>query len=133
MRTGWNCYEREFLQKEQKTLINSQIGKFRTSRHFIIVEMGGLLGDFDGYSDSGQWEQQVQLLRVSYQLENNAALVLISSKLKGHSFHSKPPHLAVSVTNLLEAIGQIFKYRPSKFLRRKEFENRMGKTSERFC
>lgn len=84
-----------------------------------------LLNEFDGSGGTfWQWEQQVQLLRVTYTLDDAAARILISSKLKGRAsewFHSKPSHLTLSVEDLLAAMKGMFDLRQTKLsLRRRE-------------
>lgn len=134
--------EVELLRREQELLHSREtpdraasVVSAGPSSNISIRAMGDLLGDFDGRSDYGKWEQQVQLLRATYQLEDNAARVLISSKLKERAllwFHSKPAHLTMEVNTLLQDMGQMFKHRPSKLQMRRDFENRQWRAGERF-
>ncbi|CAK9796365.1 Retrotransposon-derived protein PEG10 [Anthophora quadrimaculata] len=93
--------------------------------------------DFEGSDDTfWKWEQQVELLRTTYQLNENALRVLISSKLKGRAaswFHSKSQHLTLTIADLLSEMKNMFDHRPSRLSFRKEFENRMWKGSEKFA
>lgn len=95
-----------------------------------------LLSEFDGGKGTfWKWEQQIRLLRISYALDDAAARVLISTKLKGRAFewfHSKPEHLTFSIENLLKAMKEMFDLRQSKLSLRKKFEERTWRTNESF-
>lgn len=96
-----------------------------------------LLSDFDG--DEGtfwRWEQQIQLLRTMYALNDAATRILVSSKLKGRAsewFHSKPDHLTLSIEDLLTSMKQMFGLRQSKLSLRKKFEERTWQADESFA
>ncbi|RLU18149.1 hypothetical protein DMN91_010392 [Ooceraea biroi] len=95
-----------------------------------------LLCEFDGSrSEFRRWKQQVELLRDTYHLDDNATRVLISSRLKRKAlnwFDSKPEYIVLSATNLLEEMGRMFDHRPSKLTLKKEFEQRMWQPGESF-
>ncbi|KYN21745.1 hypothetical protein ALC57_05879 [Trachymyrmex cornetzi] len=83
-----------------------------------------------------KWKQQLELLRNSYQLDDNSARVLISSRLKGRAlawFHSKAEHLILNIEDLLEEMTRMFDSRPAKLSLRKTFEARVWKADEQFC
>jgi len=61
-----------------------------------IRAIGDLLSEFHGDETYWKWEKHVQLLRMTYSLDDNSSRVLISSRLKENAlnwFHSKPDHL----------------------------------------
>ncbi|KMQ84408.1 hypothetical protein RF55_17802 [Lasius niger] len=95
-----------------------------------------LLSEFDGGEGTfWKWEQQIRLLRISYALDDAAARILISSKLKGRAFewfHSKSDHLTFSVEDLLKAMREMFDLRQSRLSLRKKFEERTWQTNESF-
>lgn len=75
------------------------------------------------------------MLQISYALDDAAARIVISTKLKGRAFewfHSKPDHLTFSIENLLKAMKEMFDLRQSKLSLRKKFEERTWQTNESF-
>lgn len=102
----------------------------------VIKGLKDLLSEFDGTGNEFQkWKQQVELLRGTHNLDDNATRVLISSRLKGKAlnwFHSKPDHIVLSATSILEEMKRMFDHRPSKLALRKEFEQRIWRVGEAF-
>ncbi|XP_011859156.1 PREDICTED: uncharacterized protein K02A2.6-like [Vollenhovia emeryi] len=102
-----------------------------------IRNLKELVPEFDASENTfWRWKNQVELIRNTYRLEDDATRILISSRLKGRAltwFHSKSEHLTLSVDGLLEAMQQIFDLRPKKLSLRKEFEARIWKAEESFC
>ena len=87
-------------------------------------------------NDFENWRQQVEVLRNTYQLDDNAAKVLINLRLKGKALRwcqSKPSHLAMPATELLEVMKGVFDHRPSKLALRREMEARTWRRNETFC
>lgn len=141
--------ERALLQRELKIARRESTEDHGTSR---ITSSGGrhnvpptsenvrairdLLSEFDGSEGTfWKWEQQIQLLRVSYALDDAATRILISSKLKGRAFewfHSKPSYLTLGIGDLLTAMREMFDLRQSKLSLRKKFEERTWQTNESF-
>lgn len=128
--------EIDLLRREQQvTTEHMRSDEANSATNIGIRALSDLLSDFNGYDNFETWEQQVNLLRASYKLNDSAVRVLISSKLKGKAlswFHSKPEHLTYDVSELLESMKSMFHHRPSKLLLRKEFESRQWKSGERF-
>jgi len=140
--------ERDLLQREFELVRREADLRTQTSisgvRSSAMSEAGtvsakglkDLLKEFDGSSNAFRnWKQQIELLRDTYQLDDNATRVLISSRLKGKAlswFHSKPEHIVMSATNLLEEMRRMFDHRSSKMILRKEFERRTWQTGETF-
>lgn len=95
-----------------------------------------LFCDFDGTKPLFcQWKRQVKLLRTAYQLEDNAAKILIGARVKGKVWqwlHSLPEHIEMNVEDLLKKMADIFDLRPSKMMLRKKFKNRKWKSRENF-
>jgi len=121
--------ERDLLRRElelvrrEAELRSTTSGSVRS----LVVSEGGtfsvkglkdLLNEFDGSSDTfRKWKQQIELLQNTYSLNDNAMRVLISSRLKGKAyswFHSKPEHVSLSTTDLLEELRRMFDHRSSK-------------------
>ncbi|XP_076660686.1 uncharacterized protein LOC143364060 [Halictus rubicundus] len=106
------------------------------SANMSIRAIGDLLCDFDGSDGTfWKWEQQVRLLQTTYELDDKAAKVLISSKLKGRAanwLHSKSEHLVMDVDVILREMKMMFDHRPSKLTLRKEFESRVWTAGEPF-
>ena len=140
--------EVEVMRRERESRSNSAnspsflANMFNTARdvnvstNISIRSLSELICDFDGSMNTfAKWEQQIELLRINYKLDDNMARVLISSKLKGRAsdwFHSKAEHLNLPVQQLLREMKTMFDHRPSIVALRKEFENRNWKTSEPF-
>ncbi|XP_076248026.1 uncharacterized protein LOC143187672 [Calliopsis andreniformis] len=101
-----------------------------------IRAIGDLLSDFDGRDNTfWKWEQQVNLLRTTYHLDENATRVLISSKLKARAaswFHSKAEHITLRIDDLLREMKIMFDHRPSRLSLRRQFENRVWNSGELF-
>ena len=69
----------------------------------------------------------MDLVHETYELDDNALKLLISSKLKGRAlswFHSKPDHLSLSFSELMKQMKFISHHRPNKLAPRREFEKR---------
>lgn len=84
---------------------------------------------------SGIGNNKVDFLQETYNLDDNATRVLITLRLKGKAlswFHSKPEHIRLSATNLLEEMKRMFDHRSSKMALRKEFERRTWQVGETF-
>ena len=94
------------------------------------------MSEFNGSDkDFSDWEKQVLLLSATYELDDNCAKILISSKLKGNAlewFHSKSEHIEMSMDNLLTEMRRMFDHRPKKLERRRIFEERKWQRSEPF-
>lgn len=74
-------------------------------------------------------EKKIELLRVTYRLDEDSIKALISLHLKGKAlnwFHSKPEHLELSAAELFHEMSRIFGNRPSRLMLRKDFEWRIG-------
>jgi len=131
--------ERDLLERELK-LAQREINTSPNSTVSVISSMsiraiGDLLNEFHGDETYWKWEKQVQLLRMTYGLDDNSSRVLISSRLRGKAlswFHSKPDHLELSVDQLLERMKEMFDLRPSKLALRKSFERRIWQNKESF-
>lgn len=64
----------------------------------------------------------------TYELDDNAAKLLIGSRLRGKAqawFHSKPELLSMTVEEILQQMRAIYDYRPSRVDARKQFEERV--------
>lgn len=105
--------------------------------------MGGIKGikellpDFEATDNTfWRWKSQLELLRETYWLGENATRILIGSRLKGRAlswFYSKTEHLTLSIEDLLKEMQQMFDLRPGKLALRKKFEARVWKGDEPFC
>ena len=134
--------ERDLLQRELDLLRRSETPISHNSSSSAHVPfpnlkaISDLLNEFSGSANSFEtWEKKVELIRDTYQLDENASKMLISSELKGRAsswFHSKPEHLTSSVSELLTEMKLMFDHRPSKLTLRREFENRTWQHNEPF-
>ncbi|XP_076232912.1 uncharacterized protein LOC143178263 [Calliopsis andreniformis] len=101
-----------------------------------IRAIGDLLSDFDGRDNTfWKWEQQVNLFRTTYHLDENTTRVLISSKLKARAaswFHSKSEHITLRIDDLLREMKIMFDHRPSRLSLRRQFENRVWNSGKLF-
>jgi len=101
-----------------------------------ITALGDLLSDFMGAEDTFvNWHRQLELVRTTYNLDDNNTRILISMKLKKKAlqwFHSKPEHLEVSVNELLDHMKRMFDHRPTKIDLRQRFEKRSWRNDESF-
>ena len=101
-----------------------------------IRSLKDLMSDFDGDGKLfTTWKQQFVLLKNSYRLDHETAQVLMSTKLKGRAltwFHSKPEHLTMTMSDLLERLTSMFDDRPKKLNLRREFESRTWQRRESF-
>lgn len=88
-----------------------------------------LLCEYNGGGDDFErWKAQVNLLRDMYDLDENAAKVLVGSKLRGKAadwYYSLVDHLSMSVDRLLERMNAMFDQPMSRLERRRLFENRV--------
>lgn len=91
-----------------------------------IKGVGELLPEFDAIDNTfWRWRSQLELLRGTYRLDENATRILIDSRLRGRTltwFYSRTEHLTLSIEELLEEMGQMFDLRPGKLILRKKFE-----------
>lgn len=136
--------ERDLLRRELELMRRkTESGGRRTNRSPVTGDHGGgvgglrdLLSEFDGTNgEFWRWRQQVELLCATYNLDNNASRVLISSRLRGKAlswFHSSPEHIVPSTMDLLERMRQLFDHRPGRLALRKEFERRTWQAGESF-
>ncbi|KYM96866.1 Gag-Pol polyprotein [Cyphomyrmex costatus] len=94
----------------------------------IISALGELLNDFSGAKDIFKnWKRQLELIRVTYNLDDNNTRILIGMKLKRKAsqwFHAKPEHLEMPVRELISEMEKMFDHRPSKMELRRRFEKR---------
>jgi len=82
MRRERDLLERELrlAQREINTSLNSAVSVVFS---MSIRAIGDLLSEFHGDETYWKWEKQVQLLRMTYGLDDNSSRVLISSRLRG--------------------------------------------------
>ena len=111
-------------------------GHAKRSFGLNLKTTGELLSEFSGSVDSyDAWSKKVELVRDSYAIEDNALKVLISTKLKGQAlswFHSRPEHIMLSVTELMNRMKAMFDHRPNKLSLRHKFEKRRWNPNEPF-
>lgn len=133
--------ERELAlaRRETEMLRNSpqHINSSVNSRPNINIKaIGELLREFNGVdSYFSEWEKQVRMLCQTYELDDNMAKILISSKLKGKAiqwFHSQSKYIEMGLNQLLQEMKIAFDHRPSKLDRRKKFERRTWHSDESF-
>ncbi|CAK9802814.1 Transposon Tf2-6 polyprotein [Anthophora quadrimaculata] len=116
-------------------------GSPQASDHHSIVAINesvkSMLNYFDGSGeDFDVWKKQLMLLRSTYKLNDNAAKLLVVSRLKKKAlewFHSRPEHIEMPVDDLLKELCDMFDNRQSRITARREFENRAWKKEESFA
>ncbi|XP_043258037.1 uncharacterized protein LOC122400580 [Colletes gigas] len=140
--------ERQLMQRELRiaereieilraTPPSSNVTATETRTRIGLKAVSELLKDFDGSDGSSfqTWESEVKLLIESYELDANAAKILIGTRLKGNAsvwYHSRPEHLRMSATELLVEMSKIFDRRQSRLKLRRQFEERKWRTDEEF-
>jgi len=101
-----------------------------------ITAIADLLSHFDGKSANyNTWESQIRLLKTTYQLEDDAARLLIGMRLKDKALewlHSKPEYVAMPFDVLLGELRAMFQHRRSRVTTRKIFEERIWRKDETF-
>ncbi|RLU23258.1 hypothetical protein DMN91_003461 [Ooceraea biroi] len=100
-----------------------------------INAIAELLPPFNGKEDYDRWERQLKLLKSTYELDDKHTRVLIGSRLKGKALdwlYSKVEFLELPVEQFLMEMKNMFRYRVSKLVLRKEFESRVWKRGEAF-
>nr|XP_012225735.1 PREDICTED: uncharacterized protein LOC105674166 [Linepithema humile] len=129
--------ERQLLQREREMARSVSASSNAASASGGVRNLKDLLPEFDATENTfWRWKHQLELLRNSYQLDDNSARILISSRLRGRAltwFYSKAEHLMLSIEDLLGEMTRMFDLRPGKLSLRKEFEARAWKTAEPFC
>lgn len=135
--------EQELLRRELEIVRGSPATRSAASESSAAVTSGGvrsireLLPEFDGADNTfWRWKQQLQLLRRTYNLDENATQILVSSRLKGRAlswFYSKAEYLVLSIESLLEKMEQMCDLRLGKLTMRREFESQIWKSGESFC
>jgi len=77
-----------------------------------VKSLGELIDDFNGSENTFEnWKRQVELVIATYEIDNNAAKILISTKLKGKAlrwFHSKPEYITMDLNLLLTEMKTMF-------------------------
>lgn len=95
-----------------------------------------LLSEFSGAEDTFQiWKKQFDLIRVTYQLDDGMARILIEMRLKQNAlqwFHSRLEHLEISVDELIDKMRIMFDHRPMRMDLRKKFEEKTWCSGETF-
>lgn len=120
---------------ENLTPASVNSGSFSTPRP-AITALAELLSEFVGAEDTfWNWQRQLELVRTTYNLDDNNTRILISMKLKQKAlqwFHSKPEHLEMPITELIDRMKRMFDHRPAKMELRRRFEKRSWCNDESF-
>lgn len=125
--------ERELIKREQQLLgrereMTRSVSMMNgiTSAAGSVQNLKQLLPEFDATDNTfWRWKNQLELLRNSYQLDDNSTRILISSRLKGRLltwFYSKAEYLSLSIEDLLLVMKLMFDLRLGKLSLRREFE-----------
>lgn len=124
--------EKLLLEREVQMLTRENSVRSESSTHssnvlsrsnVSINSISGLLSEFQG--DDGlftKWKTQAELLRRTYNLDEDSTRILIGSKLKGKAlkwFHSKAEHLELSIPDLFQEMAVMFDYLPNRLALRK--------------
>jgi len=109
---------------------------YQTRQRPNINAICELLTEFKGTSDVyWRWEKQFKLLCATYELDDQAARILVGMRLKDQAlkwFHSRPEHLEISVEGLLTEMRKMFDHQPARITLRKNFERRVWQATELF-
>jgi len=101
-----------------------------------IKNVSDLLSEYHGSGeDFERWRAQINLLRDTYELDENAAKILVGSKLRGKAadwYFSLVEHLSMKVKRLLEKMDTMFNQSLSRLERKRQFENRVWEKKESF-
>ncbi|KMQ84654.1 hypothetical protein RF55_17376 [Lasius niger] len=102
-RQNTNFVDRE---RQEETTVDNDDAVRRVSPHtrLNLKAIADLLANFNGISsDFDTWERQVRLLKMTYQLEDDYAKILVgmrSKKIALEWFHSKPEFIRVLTLSL---------------------------------
>ncbi|RLU16351.1 hypothetical protein DMN91_012111 [Ooceraea biroi] len=103
----------------------------RLSTNLNLKMITELVSEFDGTPDVFDvWERQVQFMKATYNLADDAAKTLIGMKLRKKAFewlHSRAEHLAMTFDDLMSEIGRMYCPKQNKIDLRKKFEARVWK------
>ncbi|EZA56058.1 hypothetical protein X777_03884 [Ooceraea biroi] len=103
----------------------------RLSTNLNLKMIAELVSEFDGTPDVFDvWERQVQFMKATYNLADDAAKTLIGMKLRKKAFewlHSRAEHLAMTFDDLMSEIGRMYRPKQNKIDLRKKFEARVWK------
>lgn len=130
--------ELEVARRENEVLRNSlqSLSNVSNRPNVNLEEMSDFLIDLDGSGYTIRfWEQQLGLLRTTYDLDDNTTRILIVRKLRGKTlewFHSKVEHIQMDIDTLISELKKVFDTRPNKLLLRKKFENRRWEPTESY-
>jgi len=106
-------------------------------RQLSLNNIFKLLSNFDGDHEMyNTWENQVRLLKNTYELSEEETKVMISEKVKGKAqrwFHSDSNHLNLTVETLLKEMKKLYGREMDCLVRRKKFEERIWKRDETFA
>ena len=100
----------------------------------VVAEM---LNEFSGGVDEDflNWKTQVELLKETYDLDENSMKLIIHQRLHGNAlgwFRVKSSNITLSVAQTFEELHNRFNNHPDKLTRRKRFEVRAWKRGESF-
>lgn len=128
--------ELQFTERGQRGNESRAIPHAPMTSAVRIREISDLLADFTGENDTfDTWKGQAEILRMTYQLNENAMKILLSSHLKGRAqewFHSTPAHLQLTTEELFEQMNRMFNQRRSKLELRRNLEKRTWQPTESF-
>jgi len=126
--------EMEILRNSQPSVASN--GPSGGRPHVNIRAVSDLLSEYNGLDrDFGEWKKQIKLLCRTYELDDNMAKILISSRLRGRAaqwLHSRSEYIEMTMEELLERMKSAFDCRPSRMERRKKFESRTWNSGD-FC
>ncbi|KYM95011.1 hypothetical protein ALC62_14354 [Cyphomyrmex costatus] len=101
-----------------------------------VKSISELVGEYKGSDeDFKRWRRQIDLLRATYELDENASKILIGSKLRGKAldwYHSRADHIAMTADDLLKEMQTMFERPRGRLELRKTFESRQWQKGELF-
>lgn len=107
--------EIELLKHENETLrMSPQLNTLSVASHATIniKNVGELLNEYNGSGDFERWRAQVNLVCEMYELDVNAAKILVGSKLRGKAldwYRSRAEYLSISLHLSISLLDELFK------------------------
>jgi hypothetical protein len=130
--------EIDLLRRENDVLRSSprSVASTGSRTTMSIKNVSDLLSEYNGSSDDFErWKAQINLLRNTYELDENSSKILVGSRLKGKArewYYSLADNLILRVDELLMRMDAMFNQPIGRLERRRQFETRRWKKTETF-
>lgn len=114
---------------------NMLIERQYPSEKLSVMQIRELIYEFDGRTSFSPWLNHIMAVKVEYKIDDGTMKLAVIGKLKDTAlqwFYSKPDHVHMSFSELINSLGSIFSDSLDNIALRKQFENRVWKNSEPF-